>query len=361
MTKGRSDATSGLPRATMPTLPDAANLMAAISEPAILVGPGDEIMAANAPALDLFPRLRLGEPLWSSVRAPDILAACSSAREGGRALVDHVERTPVDRRFSVEATALPAAADVVFILFRDRSAEAAAERMRTDFVANASHELRTPLASLIGFIETLQGAARNDPTARERFLVMMGDQARRMARLIDDLLSLSRIEMNRHVPPLAPVAVEGVVSEAVDGLRIVARDRGAALDVAFDGGPFTVAGDRDELYRVVENLAENALKYGREGGRTDIVVRRSPTRAGDPAGVDIVVRDDGPGIAPEHLPRLTERFYRVDVKQSRQKGGTGLGLALVKHIVGRHRGRLDIASEVGSGSTFTVTLPLMRD
>ncbi len=344
----------------MPSLPDAGRLMAAIHEPAILVGPDDEVLASNTPALALFPKLRAGDPLWAGVRAPDLLAACGAARAKGHASAEHVERLPIERRYAVEVTAVPESGEAVLALFRDRTSEAAAERMRTDFVANASHELRTPLASLIGFIETLQGAARNDVAARERFLGVMGDQARRMARLIDDLLSLSRIEMNRHVPPSAPVAVEGVVREAADGLRMVAKDRGAALDVAFEGGPFVVAGDRDELYRVVENLAENALKYGREGGRTDVVVRKATTRAGEPPAVEIVVKDDGPGIAPEHLPRLTERFYRVDVKQSRQKGGTGLGLALVKHIVGRHRGRFDIASDVGHGSTFTVTLPLLR-
>lgn len=348
----------------MPTprtrLPDADRLMAAIPTPAILVGASDEVVNANGAATDLFPHLKVGDPLWIGLRAPDILAAASAARRDGRMSAEYVERIPVERRHAVEATVVPDGNGAVLLLFRDRTSELAAERMRTDFVANASHELRTPLASLIGFIETLQGAARNDANARERFLSVMGDQARRMARLIDDLLSLSRIEMNRHLPPSAPVQIDGVVREAVDGLRMVAKDRGATLDVHFNGGPWTVAGDRDELYRVVENLAENALKYGREGGRADISVGPAALIPGDGRFVEIAVRDDGPGIPPEHLPRLTERFYRVDAKESRQKGGTGLGLALVKHIVGRHRGRLDIASEVGKGSTFTITLPLLR-
>ncbi|WP_342359754.1 sensor histidine kinase [Terrarubrum flagellatum] len=341
-------------------MPDAHRLLAAIPAPAILIGPDDDVAAANGPAVDLFPRLKIGEPLWTGVRAPDIFAAASAARQGGRASVEHVERIPVERRYAVEATLEPESGGAVLLLFNDRTAELAAERMRTDFVANASHELRTPLASLIGFIETLQGAARNDANARDRFLGVMSDQARRMARLIDDLLSLSRIEMNRHVPPSAPVNVEGVVREAVDGLRLVARDRQAQLHLKTESGPWTVAGDRDELYRVVENLVENALKYGRDGGRTDVLVGAGASLPGDGRAVKIVVSDDGPGIAPEHLPRLTERFYRVDAKESRQKGGTGLGLALVKHIVGRHRGRLDIASEVGKGSSFSITLPLLR-
>lgn len=341
-------------------LPDARQLLAAIPSPAILVGAADDVIAANGAAAELFPRLKLGDPLWAGVRAPAILAATTLARSGVPQTVEHMERIPVERHYAVEVAATPDTDGIVLLLFRDRTSELAAERMRTDFVANASHELRTPLASVIGFIETLQGAARNDANARERFLNVMSDQARRMARLIDDLLSLSRIEMSRHLPPSAPVLLDGVVREAVDGLRMVARDRGAALDVSFAGGPWTVAGDRDELYRVVENLAENALKYGRENGRTEITVRAGAAAPGDGSAVEIVVRDDGPGIAPQHLPRLTERFYRVDAKESRQKGGTGLGLALVKHIVGRHRGRLDIASEVGKGSTFTVTLPLLR-
>jgi two-component system phosphate regulon sensor histidine kinase PhoR len=224
--------------------------------------------------------------------------------------------------------------------------------MRADFVANASHELRTPLASLSGFIETLQGSARNDPQARERFLDIMKAQANRMARLIDDLLSLSRIELKAHVQPESQVDLAPIVRQVADGLLTLARDRGVEIGIDLPPEPLMVRADRDELIRVFENLVENALKYGASGKRVDIAL--SPT---DNEAL-IAVRDYGPGIAPEHLPRLTERFYRVDVAESRAQGGTGLGLALVKHILHRHRARMTIDSAPGKGATFTVRLPL---
>jgi two-component system phosphate regulon sensor histidine kinase PhoR len=228
--------------------------------------------------------------------------------------------------------------------------------MRADFVANASHELRTPLAALSGFIETLQGSARDDTKARERFLAIMREQARRMARLIDDLLSLSRIELNAHRRPDAPVDLIPIVRQVVDGLQTLARDRGVAIEVEADDA-LMVLGDRDELVRLFENLVENALKYGAPGKRVDIKLTRGATADGQDEAV-VSIRDYGPGIAPEHLPRLTERFYRVDVRESRAQGGTGLGLALVKHILNRHRGRLSIESAPGAGATFVVHLSI---
>ena len=245
------------------------------------------------------------------------------------------------------------------VAIEDLSERHRLERMRVDFVANASHELRTPLASLMGFIETLQGPARNDPAARERFLAIMREQARRMARLIDDLLSLSRIELNAHLPPSTPVDLASLVRQVTDGLQTLARDRKVEIRQVIPPEPLTVLGDRDELIRGLENLVENALKYGAAGKRVDVTLSRGQTRAGAPEA-RIAVRDFGPGIAPEHLPRLTERFYRVDVADSRSQGGTGLGLALVKHILNRHRGRLMIESVAGEGATFTVVLPPAR-
>ena len=229
--------------------------------------------------------------------------------------------------------------------------------MRADFVANASHELRTPLAALLGFIETLQGPAKDDPAAREKFLAIMQGQATRMARLIDDLLSLSRIELNAHLQPNTPVDLAPIVRQVVDGLQTLARDRGVEIKVAAPPEPLIVLGDRDELIRALENLVENALKYGAAGKRVDITLARAQTRAGTPEA-RVAVRDYGPGIAPEHLPRLTERFYRVDVADSRAQGGTGLGLALVKHVLNRHGGRLTIESTPGAGATFIMHLPL---
>jgi two-component system phosphate regulon sensor histidine kinase PhoR len=230
------------------------------------------------------------------------------------------------------------------------------EEMRADFVANASHELRTPLAALSGFIDTLRGAAQNDPAAQEKFLPIMQAQATRMARLIDDLLSLSRIELNAHRRPESPVDVVPLVRQVVDGLQTLARDRGVTISIDGPAGPQQVLGDRDELLRVFENLIENALKYGANGKRVDVTIARGEASDGT-SELRVAVRDFGPGIAPEHLPRLTERFYRVDVVDSRAQGGTGLGLALVKHILNRHGGRLSIASTRGAGATFTAHLP----
>ena len=231
--------------------------------------------------------------------------------------------------------------------------------MRADFVANVSHELRTPLAALTGFIDTLQGPARDDPAARERFLGIMQAQAWRMARLIDDLLSLSRIELRAHQRPETAIDVVPIVRQVIDGLQTLARDRDVAIEVDAPAEPLVVRGDRDELLRLFENLIENGLKYGASGKRLEIALARTERPDGRPE-LRASVRDHGPGIAAEHLPRLTERFYRVDVGESRAQGGTGLGLALVKHILNRHQGTLAIDSKAGEGATFTVRLPLVQ-
>jgi two-component system phosphate regulon sensor histidine kinase PhoR len=244
----------------------------------------------------------------------------------------------------------------LLLTFRDLTPIRRVEEMRVDFVANASHELRTPLAALSGFIETLKGPARNDTAARERFLDIMEAQAKRMARLIDDLLSLSRIELAAHVRPQTPVELVPIVRQVVDALQMLARDRGVTVTIDAPKQPLIVSGDRDELTRGLENLIENALKYGASGKRLEITLSRAFHVGGGEESL-VAVRDFGPGIAAEHLPRLTERFYRVDVAESREQGGTGLGLALVKHIMNRHRGRLTIESRPGEGATFTMRLP----
>jgi two-component system phosphate regulon sensor histidine kinase PhoR len=225
--------------------------------------------------------------------------------------------------------------------------------MRADFVANVSHELRTPLASLLGFIETLQGPAREDTEARERFLGLMKAQAERMRRLIDDLLSLSRIEMSAHERPTATVDFARIIRHVIDVLGSLARDAGVEVSVDLSG-PLLVKGEWDELVQVVQNLVENAIKYAAAGKRVEVTGQIEGEA--DRQKVVVRVRDYGPGIAPEHLPRLTERFYRVSVQESRARGGTGLGLAIVKHILNRHRGKLSIASQLGEGTTFTVKL-----
>jgi two-component system phosphate regulon sensor histidine kinase PhoR len=337
-----------------------------LPDPVVVLDNEGRVVALNTPANALAPALRKGEPASFALRMPEIVEAIRQATAtGGEAQrVEFAERIPLDRWY--EAHVMPVMLrrtgrpDLVMMTFHDQTPLRRVEEMRADFVANASHELRTPLATLTGFVETLQGPARNDAAARERFLAIMKQQADRMARLIDDLLSLSRIELNAHRRPDTPVDLISVVRQVADGLQTLARSRNVEISIAAPKEPLVILGDRDELVRVWENLVENALKYGGAGGRVDIGFARAATE-GRPAEAAVTVRDYGPGIAPEHLPRLTERFYRVDVGQSRAEGGTGLGLALVKHILNRHGGRLAIESMVGEGATFTVRLPLNGD
>ena len=233
--------------------------------------------------------------------------------------------------------------------------------MRADFIANASHELRTPLTTLTGFIETLRGPAREDAEARERFLAIMHEQAARMIRLVEDLLSLSRIELNEHVMPQGRVALGPLLRHLADTLELRAGEHGMGIQLDLPPDLPEVLGDRDELAQVFQNLVDNGIKYGRAGSDITVVAATGarPSYSGDSGGspfVSVAVRDCGEGIAREHLPRLTERFYRVDTARSREMGGTGLGLAIVKHILNRHRGFLDIQSTPGTGSVFTVFL-----
>ncbi|NIX77860.1 ATP-binding protein [Microvirga terricola] len=339
-------------------------LLAHIPDPVILVDQRALVVEANAAARILLPGLKTGHPLSFALRSPDVLGGIDKVLSSGAPLkVEYSERIPTERTFEVHIGLLePDGSEEVevrsgvVLFFRDLTSARRLEAMRADFVANASHELRTPLASLLGFIETLQGPAKNDPKARERFLDIMRGQAQRMKRLIDDLLSLSRIEMRAHVPPTEVVDLTSIAGQMIETLTPLARDRGVAIRSKLPPEPLPVFGERDELLRVMENLIENAVKYGESGGKVDVELAEASALDGTSQAV-LAVQDYGPGIAPEHLPRLTERFYRVDVADSRDKGGTGLGLAIVKHIVNRHRGHLDIASEPGKGARFTVTLP----
>jgi two-component system phosphate regulon sensor histidine kinase PhoR len=344
-------------------------IVAGLADPVIAVGRDGRVLAFNEPARALAPALRPGEPVSLALRMPELAEAVVRAfAEAAPQRFQYSERVPVDRWFEAVAMPVehapglakirtePGKPDIVLLSFRDLTPLRRVEEMRADFVANASHELRTPLAALSGFIETLQGSARDDAKARERFLAIMQEQARRMARLIDDLLSLSRIELNAHRRPDTSVDLTPIVRQIVDSLQMLARDRGVTVNIEMTGA-LLVLGDRDELVRVFENLVENALKYGGTGKRVDVTVSRGQADGHDEALVS--VRDYGPGIAREHLPRLTERFYRVDVRDSRAQGGTGLGLALVKHILNRHRGRLTIESAPGAGATFVVHLPIV--
>jgi len=333
----------------------------ALPDPVILLDGAGQVLSCNGPARGLFAPLREGSHISSVIRTPEFLDAVSAAPKRGRAVtVTYAERVPVGRRMAVTVAPLTRGNErdaSILVLLRDLTEVERINQMRADFIANASHELRTPLASLRGFIETLQGTAKEDPGARERFLPIMAEQASRMTRLIDALLSLSRVEMNAHVPPSDLVDLNDVLGHARDTLEPLTRETGTRLEVGRFSKPAVVRGDRDELLQVLQNLVQNALKYGKPGGRVRIEARHIPSLGRQTTGrYAISVVDDGPGIAPEHLPRLTERFYRVDVASSREKGGIGLGLAIVKHIMNRHRGEVAIASKPGKGSTFTVML-----
>jgi two-component system, OmpR family, phosphate regulon sensor histidine kinase PhoR len=353
----RSDARLGADvswRSIIDALPDAV---------IVLSGTGRVLRSSRA-ARELFSALRDGQTLDLATRNPDLLGAVEEAlatRAPGS--VQTVERVPVERRLSATLSPLQAGtADTdgpaLLLVFRDVSQEERLAQMRADFVANASHELRTPLTSLRGFIETLQGQARDDVEARDKFLDIMSIQAGRMTRLLDDLLSLSRLEMRAHVAPRGEVEINALVREVVDLLQPIAREAGVVMTFASEPGECVVRGERDELVQVFQNLVQNAIKYGGHNGHVDVMVTRTSGSRHARDRVIVEVRDDGPGIAEAHLPRLTERFYRVDTAASRDKGGTGLGLAIVKHVLNRHGGQLRITSTLGVGSTFAAVLDL---
>ncbi len=331
-------------------------LINALPDPVLIIDGGTRVVVSNAPAREVFAGLRNGDALAFAVRTPGVLEAVQLVLAGAdRQTVLWHERTPVERLFEVFVSpfALHGRTHAVLEL-RDVTEARRVERMRVNFIANVSHELRTPLTSLLGFVETLQGPARDDPIAREKFLAIMSKQARRMARLVDDLLALSRIELNEHVRPQTSVDLVSVVRHIADTLEPMARDAGVAIKIDM---PLQakISGDRDELIRLAENLVENAIKYGGGARMAPVVdIRISQSIA----GTIFTVCDNGQGIAPEHLPRLTERFYRVDTPLSRARGGTGLGLAIVKHIVARHRGRLEIESQLEQGTLFRILFPM---
>ena len=338
-------------------------VVAGIPDPAVLLDRAGRVIHLNAAAAQLAPALRKNELAQFALRSPEIVTALREAiatTEPRRA--SYLDQGPVDRWMELVVTPVPmpttfgGTEKCMLLTFHDQTPLRRVEEMRADFVANASHELRTPLAALSGFIDTLQGPAKEDTKARERFLSIMHAQATRMARLIDDLLSLSRVELSAHVRPESAVDIVPIIRQVADGLEPLARERQVEIEIDLPTAPVVIAGDREELLRLFENLIENALKYGASGGRVIVSLKEAAGADGAPE-VRVMVRDFGPGIAPEHLPRLTERFYRVDVGDSRAQGGTGLGLSLVKHILNRHRGRLLIESVPRNGATFTACFP----
>ena len=359
----------------------ARDILNAMPDPLLLIGAGREIIWANMAAERQFGGRLTGRNLMAVLRHPPLLAAVEAIRQGrdpdnsDDSNLDAPLRLDIGHETEYQAAVVPLHAGVgargnseLLILLRDVTAARRLDNLRSDFIANVSHELKTPLATLLGFIETMRGPAKDDPAAQERFLGIMHDQASRMTRMVSDLLSLSRIELHEHSRPQGTADLARVIGSVTDGLGWKAQNRKIKLCLPAAEQLPCVPGDGDELTQVFQNLIENALKYGKEGSKvtveatiiTDPVQLKSRlTGLRDPKGmVAIAVSDQSEGIARQHLPRLTERFYRVDAARSRDLGGTGLGLAIVKHIVSHHRGSLDIASVLGQGSTFTVYLPL---
>ncbi len=345
-------------------------LVARLPVPILLLDKTLRIRRANPAAATLLGVELAGRDLIAVLRHPDLIEAALDCIRGGAGRSVEVRLpVPLERRLGarVEPMEAPGADDIrAVVALEDLTALDRAERSRADFVANVSHELRTPLSSVIGFIETLRGPAREDRPAREKFLAIMDGQARRMARLVADLLSLSRIELDEHRAPTGRVSLAGILRAVAESLHMKAAERGIAI--AFDAPPPGAApacdldalppvlGEADELTQVFQNLIDNALKYSRERATVRIATWLAPG-----GSVAVAVMDQGEGIPREHLPRLTERFYRVNTARSRDLGGTGLGLAIVKHIVNRHRGELRIESEPGTGSTFTVIIPAISN
>ena len=353
-----------------------------LPDPLILLDARRRVTFGNQAARQLLGPIAVGGDLALALRDPAVLEAVDGVLADGAGRQAEFRSVQAgERHFAVRVEKLratetsPAAAAVCVLEMVDVSATKRSEQMRSDFIANASHELRTPLSSLIGFIETLQGPARDDPKAQEQFLKLMHEQAQRMARLVRDLMSLSIIETSEHKPPAGRVDVPALLQTVVDILQLQARAKRMTVKVTVEepAAPM-VAGDADQLAQLFQNLIDNAIKYGAPDSEVTVRVWTTPRPDGAAenladndaaddlaipgAALAVSVADRGDGIAEEHLPRLTERFYRVDTARSRAVGGTGLGLAIVKHILARHRGRLQIESKPGEGSRFTVYLPL---
>jgi len=339
-------------------------VLEALPDPILMVDDSQRIVDANRAARALLGERLKGRDLPGVLRVPAVLEAVESAfaYQTGSEL-EFSLAAPVERTLSVRVEALaPDGERMAIVAVHDVTAIKRTDQMRTDFIANASHELKTPITTLLGFIETLQGPTGEKEEERERFLAIMGHQATRMARLVQDLLSLTRIELSEHASPSAQVEIGVLLHGVIESLepKVAAAGLEIVLDIPDDLPP--VAGDGDQLNQVFQNLIDNAIQYGADGGRIEVSARPAeqvPARTGRHAGqaVAVAVRDWGQGISRQHLPRLTERFFRVDAARSRELGGTGLGLAIVKHVVNRHRGALTIDSELGQGSTFIVYLP----
>ncbi len=346
--------------------PDVSNyhsVINALQFPVYLLDRNANVRHANAYAASVFGNVRSGDRITIRFRQPQLRQAIDSAlQEKLPMTIEYNETVPHDRWFQVEVSPLRAQREqnrdeeeLFLLAFHDHTEAHRMDRMRSDFIANASHELRTPLASLLGYLETIRGAAKNDPEAQARFTDVMQNQAERMTRLVNDLLSLSRIEMKSNVKPSDTVEISEILNSVVSSFEPLAQQLNVKIETELEE-ELRVTGDRDELYQVFSNLLENGCKYGQEGKRVVVSARRT-NLGGEPAA-EVSVKDFGIGIAPEHHQRITERFYRVDVARSREKQGTGLGLAIVKHILNRHGSRLQLNSTPGEGAEFVVQLKL---
>jgi two-component system phosphate regulon sensor histidine kinase PhoR len=343
----------------------AREMLERLPDPLMLLDESNRIVLANN-AMTAFVGTDAQDKHVSAVlRTPSLLEAIErTAATGESESIDFSLRVPVEQHYQAHVTRTEHSPRLTAVLLHNVTAMVRAQEARSDFIANASHELRTPLAALSGFIDTLKGHARDDAEAREKFLDIMSGEANRMRRLINDLLSLTRIEQNEHVPPVDEVDIQAAVNEAAAALQGLAGLDKVTVSIERCNGLPPLLGDRDELVQLFQNLIHNAIKYGRPGGNVRITFSPQPEesavpgRHGAESFIAVAVQDDGEGIPREAIPRLTERFYRVDVRRSRERGGTGLGLAIVKHIVNRHHGRLLIDSKPGEGSTFSVLLPV---
>jgi two-component system phosphate regulon sensor histidine kinase PhoR len=351
--RGEADAAATEPRAQLAAV-SAADLAAAVPDAMIIFDAGGTTVHANAAAAAAFGAFAPALPVLRRFRAPEMQELIGALLSGqiDADSVEYAERVPLERVYRVTGTRIRGGEGLFVLVFEDQSEARRIDRMRADFIANASHELRTPLASIAGFVETLRGPARDDAKAREHFLKIMQEQTGRMARLIDDLLSLSRLEMKPFLASAGEVNLTETLESVIDALGPMISDTAVEIVREFPDQPIAVAGNRDELFQVFENLLENACKYGRSGVRVVVSIGREAD-----GGAAVRFRDFGPGIPSEHIPRITERFYRVEVESSRGQKGTGLGLAIVKHIVTRHKARLSVKSEVGKGSEFVVHFP----
>ncbi|MCW8916205.1 MAG: ATP-binding protein [Magnetovibrio sp.] len=339
-------------------------ILDALPDPVMLLDKHRRVVAANRAADELLGTGIHGRDICLVMRQPDLQDILKNTVSGlqprGEAEVEF--EVPVRRFYQLQAMAVPkgyALSVRAVVALHEVTALKNAETMRADFVSNASHELRSPLSSLSGFIETLQTTAQNDPEAQERFLTIMNGEASRMARLIDDLLSLSKIEVNEHIRPTDLVDISKVIEAVVVSVQIRAQKKEMSLEVSVPDNHIQVPGDEDQLREVFQNLVDNAVKYGAEKTAVTIQVKLLNTlQDTGEAGIEVSVHNEGEGIAPEHISRLTERFYRIDKSRSRSMGGTGLGLAIVKHIINRHRGRMNVTSTVSEGATFSIQLPM---